>query len=465
MHADALTPIAIVETLASVRGSDGDVLATLLRLGSIRIDRSVPTAAVGCTESPVLRINPDFVARYAATPERLHALVLHELLHVTLGHTRRGPRVSPEDNLVYDAIINATICRLHPSPAFTDLFTTLYAEDRFPECLLRPAPGWRPTEDAEAVPVPPALADSSLGQAAAIYRRLYSIGCTESELRELLRALGHAGAAMPLDRLLGDHTDADRVAAPARSALGEIIRGIVTASRNRGPEDASGRRGEGGPLVEWDDERIRNHRRRMFREVRDLIRDIGGCDHGPSANARGLRPESIAVGGPATRLDRRGVVARALGTPWLLGSNHIEQLRRVPITVDTHLYFDVSASMNEVLPIVANAILSCRRELRPRIHQFSTVVESLAMTDLAAGRLRTTGGTDIGCVAAHMHRHQVERAVIVTDGFVGRPHDRDQANALRAARLGVVVSPGGTQDQLRYFADRIHLMEHEGDRA
>lgn len=157
-------------------------------------------------------------------------------------------------------------------------------------------------------------------------------------------------------------------------------------------------------------------------------------------------------------------MARALGTPWLLGSNTIERVRRVPVLVDTYVYLDVSGSMNTMLPIVANAILSCRRELRPVIHQFSTVVEPLAITDLAAGRLRTTGGTDIGCVAAHMHRHRVARAVIVTDGFVGRPHDRDQVNALSNARLGVVVSPDGRLDHLRYYADRIHHMEPEGDR-
>jgi hypothetical protein len=37
---------------------------------------------------PRLLINPQFVEAHAATPERLLMLVMHELHHVLLGHTR-----------------------------------------------------------------------------------------------------------------------------------------------------------------------------------------------------------------------------------------------------------------------------------------------------------------------------------------------------------------------------------------
>jgi hypothetical protein len=468
MHAKSLTPIMLVEQLASVRSSDADVLGALLRLGSIRVDTTVPTAAVTCGDVPEMRINPDFVARHAFTPERLHSLVLHELLHVTLGHTRRGPKVSLEDNLVYDAVINAAICRLHPEPPFTELFTECYSEHAFPECLLRPAAGWKQTDVADDVPIPAALQGEEFTHAARIYQRLYSIGSTESELRDLVRSIQRiGGGAVPLDRLLGDHGDEDRErrgqAVEPGSAMDEIICGIAEASKSLSESARIHRgRGAGGPVIEWSPERIREHRRKTFREVRALVLEIGRMPNAAGSNARLMGRTEIDVVGPAHRFDRRGMVARALGTPWLLGTNTIEQQRPMPTCVDTHVYIDVSFSMTDVLSVVTAAILSCRRELRPVIHQFSTKVMPLAMADLAEGRFRTTGGTGIDCVARHMHDHRVERAVIATDGFVGHPTMGPNMDAMKRARLGVIISPGGTGVSLRSYADQLHVMVEPG---
>lgn len=56
----------------------------------------------------------------------------------------------------------------------------------------------------------------------------------------------------------------------------------------------------------------------------------------------------------------------------------------------------------------------------PKIHLFSTKVSDSTVAELRAGKRLSTGGTDIACVAEHMQRHQVRRAVLVTDGFVGK---------------------------------------------
>ena len=96
------------------------------------------TAAVECRLQPRLLINPDFVDAWAATPEKLLMLVMHELHHVLLGHTRLFPRLTRVDNLVFDAIINALLCRMFPAPEHTVFFTDFYDENHFPDCLLRP---------------------------------------------------------------------------------------------------------------------------------------------------------------------------------------------------------------------------------------------------------------------------------------------------------------------------------------
>ena len=117
---------------------------TLLRLMDIVETTEVPTAAVECVAVPRMLINPEFVAVHANTPEKLLMLVLHELHHVILGHTSFFGNTTPVDNLVFDAVINAMLCHDFPGTAHTSFFTDLYREDVFPECLLRPATGWKP---------------------------------------------------------------------------------------------------------------------------------------------------------------------------------------------------------------------------------------------------------------------------------------------------------------------------------
>ena len=68
----------------------------------------------------------------------LFMLVMHELYHVILGHTRLFPRSTEVRNLVFDAVINALLCSLFPQPAFTSFFTDYYPSDKMPFALLRP---------------------------------------------------------------------------------------------------------------------------------------------------------------------------------------------------------------------------------------------------------------------------------------------------------------------------------------
>src|SRR5688572_6165173 len=82
--------------------SESYALIALLKLLDIEESRDVPTAAVECRMQPRLLVNPDFVDLHAFTPERLLMLVMHELHHVLLGHTRLFPRVTPAQNFVFD---------------------------------------------------------------------------------------------------------------------------------------------------------------------------------------------------------------------------------------------------------------------------------------------------------------------------------------------------------------------------
>ena len=56
-------------------------------LDIVESDRS-PTACIECSTQPRLHINPRFLAEQCPQDEDLFLLVLHELYHVVLGHTR-----------------------------------------------------------------------------------------------------------------------------------------------------------------------------------------------------------------------------------------------------------------------------------------------------------------------------------------------------------------------------------------
>jgi len=198
------TSDTLQERLLDCFPSGSYALAALLRLMDIVETTTVATAAVECLSQPRLLVNPEFVAKSAATPEKLLMLVMHELHHVLLGHTTLFPVPTPLRNFVFDCVINALISRMFPSPEHLAFLTDLYSDAEYPECLLRPAAGWRGGSGA----VPPAigaLPEPERGRAAALHRALYSDGgATYLEICEVLPGLvdGDAVGSIPL---LGGH--------------------------------------------------------------------------------------------------------------------------------------------------------------------------------------------------------------------------------------------------------------------
>ena len=87
-----------------------------------------------------------------------------------------------------------------------------------------------------------------------------------------------------------------------------------------------------------------------------------------------------------------------------------------------HVYLDVSGSMEAVKNALYGAVLDCQAFVHPTVHLFSTEVADISLAELRRGVCKSTGGTDIACVAAHMAANRVRRALLVTDGWVGKPH-------------------------------------------
>ncbi|MCE7958750.1 MAG: hypothetical protein DYH06_12570, partial [Acidobacteria bacterium ACB2] len=191
----------------------------LLSLLAVEESEAVPTAAVSCERRPVLRVNPRFVAERCQAPEHLLLLVLHELHHVLLGHTRLFPRATRAQNVAFDAVVNALLCARFPDQAYTSFFLGLYGREHGPLRLLAPPLAVRA----------PAPLD-------ALHSRLYASdgGATAREVYEaIVREVdalpdGEGGDPEDAPPLLGGHGDEGE---EDWGTAGPLARDVVDAVR------------------------------------------------------------------------------------------------------------------------------------------------------------------------------------------------------------------------------------------
>jgi len=110
-----------------------------------------------------------------------------------------------------------------------------------------------------------------------------------------------------------------------------------------------------------------------------------------------------------------------------------------------HLYLDVSGSVGSFLEPLYAAVRGASQLIWRDVHLFSTDVVDVPIRDLTKRACQTTGGTSIVAVARHIRQNGVRRAVIVTDGEVGRLGARDE-ETLRETILGVALTNGRERD-------------------
>ena len=431
------TTISLTERLLQAFPSGSFCLPAMLELASIEETDAVPTAAVECCARPRLLLNPEWIEEHAATPEKLVMLTLLELHHVVLGHTRLYPRITPLDNLVFDAVINSMLCHLLPDPACTALMTDFYSERAFPECFLRPAPGWKPNRPA---PTPAALRKPGHAHLAMLHRMLYTPqGVGYDQLREALRPK-IAESKLGQVKLLGDHRDEREGASSggqleirSPALLSEVRRMVEQWPQPPNPI-------EGRSLAN----ELRSMKTAIVRptnaqQLARLLRLVGGVsDRG---RLRALRSLPHAVETPLPVIDRRSTVLRRLGMQPLLYRASVPTRWLAPCGDRVHVYLDVSGSVTGLVPALYGAVLACKERVHPVVHLFSTRVVDATLQQLRAGYCQTTNGTCIECVGEHMVQNRVKRAVLVTDGYVGAP-GASTKTALANAVVGVALTPG-----------------------
>jgi len=393
----------------------GQAFATLLSLLEVECSDAVPTACVTTGERSRMLINPGFVAQHCRTDEHLAMLVLHELYHVLLGHTRLYPRVTPAQNWAFDCLINAQLCRLFPHPRYTTFFTQFAPGDGGVADLLAPPKGWHPDMDRELLACSTRRATQQSPRLGEAHWRLYGDdSITTAELYRLLARAGRAaGDAVPDGLvLLGDHAadEPGELHPEAMREVREIIARWPIVQRRSG-------RDQGGELRE---ERVCAGRRGQQAVTvlrRALMRAADAGEGGVALRAGSCERDTLL---PVDRGgDRRAAVQRALGHEPLLFASTVAQ--RGPVFAErVRVYLDVSGSMQAVLPPLYAALAGCLEQAEPIVWGFSTEVAPLTHAQLRRGVRLTTGGTGIDAVTEHLLKDRARRALVVTDGWVGR---------------------------------------------
>ncbi|MFN8093209.1 MAG: VWA domain-containing protein [Vicinamibacteria bacterium] len=412
-------------------------LGALLSLFRVEASTEVPTACVTCERRPVLRVNPAFVATRCRSDAHLFVLVMHELHHVLLGHTRLFPRVTPAHNLAFDAVVNALLCARFPEEAYTSFFTGIYGREKGPLRLLAP-------------PGRPVVRPRNLE---ALHKALYEGRATADEVFHAIVKEVQL-LAIPIDKLLGSHGGAGAgggwgTEGPADPLVVDAIRRIVEKwppprdpIRGRSLADAL----KSMTLTPGDASGA------VLKAARKAL--LGAADRGrrTSRRADGPRPAEVPLPDPR---DRRAGIARALGsTPVLYRSELVD--RRGRQDGAAHVYLDVSGSMDAWIEELYGALARLSRHLAPDVHLFSTRVETVPLRALKDGARTTTGGTDVRCVLEHALRGRARRVLIVSDGYVGEaPPDLARAVRARGVEVRVLLTPGGFRRDLEPLAARI----------
>ena len=442
---------SISDRIFSTFPSGNYCLPALMRVLDVVESTAVETACVQCTARPRMFINPKFVEEHAGTPEKLLMLVLHELHHVMLGHTRLFPRVTQLDNLVFDAVINAMLCRMLPGIQYTAMFRDYYDEAAFPACFLRPPVDWQPTDTPANVRLPRALQGTDMRGLAALYRELYGgRGATYDELRSAFSSFATI-VPFSLPQLLGDHgpegdgSSSDGALEHRSPLLIEELRRITEVWPTP-PNPTKGR-----SLSELLRDSVKKPARSNRSRLVELLRAVGALEG--VGRIPHVHRDVIGVVSPIPQSDRRTLVQRALGARPMLFHREVN-VRRVRMQgTKVHIYLDVSGSVRNMTGALYGAVLACQEFVHPVVHLFSTKVADVTLAALRRGVCESTGGTSIDCVTQHMRDNRVKRAAIITDGFVGHA-GIDSANVFKTVTVGVALTPGwSTRTNLEAHAD------------
>lgn len=431
----------------------------------ISVDEYCPTACVETGPQPRLHVNATFVDEHCECDEHLFVLIMHELRHVMLGHTGLYSRTTVEQNIAFDAIINATLCQEMPEPVYTRFFKALNSTKSVAERLLRPPDRWEKHRGKivgkiTSKDIPKLYGVKRMSRREkSILHRLYFENPGDVCADEIVELL-HDQDSMPEEGpvLLGDHEspqddgqpieadarlqfgDGDR-AAVADPVFGDIVRDMLEHTHAHGKLAGAGLK-----VADYLLPKAPDARREFLAALRILLQKAGVLNQ-PRANnptwKRRTTDTTFATVLPEWR-DRHASAREAVfGQPPVLFQSTCQIVRpRMRYHDQAHVYLDISGSMGHELPWLTTALDPLERRGACRLFVFSTVVDTIRHGRLLTSEVQNTWGTSINCVLEHVlsfkEADMPRRVVVLTDGYTGTPETK-LAQDIQDKRIGLYV--------------------------
>lgn len=397
-------------------------------ISSIEEDKKVPTAAIN--HEGHLHYNPQFMDQHINCKEELFSLILHEILHPMFNHFIRGS--GPIENVASDAIINAIISLIYCSESNNgQLFKKLYPAKGL-EGLLRPH------------------SRMSNSRFSAIYDRLYSnynqSSMTTGELITALKILLPPTLTLTVG-LLGSHKEhSESDCNYAKETLEKIATDLKRVAKKQMGRNA----GYSTSLMDMLMDVLKTHIS-LKRQILQRFATNRKVDKFKEL----CRNRKITSSPIPIYPSKRDLVL--LGTGFYPGffHNQIEDTGRR--NKGLAIYLDVSGSVNEYLPQILGILKSLRSEIRS-IFLFSNKVFGVPFKALLKGKIKTTGGTDFDCVAQSIVDGNLDKAIVITDGYASMSSvNHSKLKAQRASILTILFHRAHECQSLKSFGDVVFL--------
>ncbi|MCE2766607.1 MAG: hypothetical protein ACK53G_06870 [Armatimonadota bacterium] len=435
------TETRITNVLTELIDDNPIVIRPLLKVVTPRFSTDIKTLAVTLMDPPELLINQEFIEKHCTTDLHLKGALLHEFLHVILGHTMKFNSMTRTTNIALDAIINAIIYRLAGEP-YTVLFSEYYKSERGIGQLLRPQTTADKNNDS--------WQGSQYGRNVFIrmWDNLYKGQLVSDDIIEIASTLGRQGGkSISSDRfLIGNHKSIRTKSKTRSQGVGETMseainktmrqmngRGIWRMPLNHGVGTSACK-----VIVPIKSESMEQWE---FQTLVALKRAVIPKSNGGLKENR-TQSFSLPI---LTPRDRRAFL-KANWSPFIPSAeNTFTGMEKIG---SANVYLDVSGSMNDEMPVILSILNKLRYAIQLPFWAFSDEVSPATIVD---GKLQTnsTGGTSMSSVLKHIAKERPLCAVVITDGYIERV-SQALLEKTKGTKITAIVTRKGSTSEIEH---------------
>lgn len=396
----------------------------LYRIAEIQFSSDVPTMAVSLEENPRLYINLNFCKEHLRTEYDVKTILIHEFLHVLLGHTKRYTETSLLLNIATDAVINAIIHRTFGT-LYSNFFRRFYGKNNI-AFLLRP-----PDDEKIRLKKEKISAENLIGLKHG-HLQVYNGTLCADDLNELLESLRIIQSADDII-FLGDHSGKS-ISKENSNLLDGIIKKIK-------PGLIWGKtRGTAAALEEREIKQIQTVT--LSRWKQQTYRILQKCLIGQQGHQQKWQQRDMIL--PVLNTKDRRAMAR------FFTSRAIPLVQHATVFPEpvgsASIYLDVSGSMDKEIKQLMALLYLFRGTIQYPLWVFSNDVYPARFR---YGKLlyKTSHGTSIQCVFEHLRKHAIQKCLILTDGYFEtiRPED---LHGLDRQNIHFLLSAEGSSNKI-----------------